>query len=176
MINWNNTLSKIITTLLYMQIQKLLYYNDIKKSYCLCIFTYLYEEVFMLAHDVMKHLNYNYIHEWLTDNFYLLNISKHLYNFIWHCLQCQNIQTLQHCFYELMQFIFTSLQLFYIFTINFILVLLISSQSDNYNMILSIIDKFSKTVMFISEWKIMTVKNWVIYLLNCLILLNWDLL
>lgn len=73
-----------------------------------------------------------------------------------------------------MQSILMSSQSFYILIINFILILLTSS--EDYNTILLITDKFSKTVIFISDWKTMTAENWAIELLNHLILLNWDLL
>ena len=62
----------------------------------------------MLIHDFMNHLDYAYTHEQFTDNLYLLNLSKHLYDYIHHCLQCKLIQTLQHCLYKSMQYIFMS--------------------------------------------------------------------
>ena len=130
----------------------------------------------MLAHDFMNHFDYAYIHEWLTDILYLLNLLKHLYDYIHHCSQCQYMQTSRHKFYESMQVIFTFSWSFHILIINFILVLLISLSLDNYDIILLVISKFSKTVIFIFKWKIMTAKNWVICLMNYLTLLNWDLL
>ena len=113
------------------------------------------------------------MHKHLTDNLYLFDLLKHLYEYIHHCLQCQLIQTSKCSFYEFMQFIFTLLWLFHIFTINFILVLL--TLSDRHNIIFFVTDKFSKTIIFISGQKTMTMKNWVIYLLDQLILLNWSL-
>ena len=58
-----------------------------------------------------------------------------------------------------MQSILTPLQSFHILTINFILALLILLSSDNYDIILSVTDKFSKIITFISEQKIMTAED-----------------
>ena len=176
MIQHNDVLnSSNATTLPYVCIWGLLYYKDIEKKHQLCISTYLYEEVFVLAHNFMNHFRYVHMHERLTDNLYLSDLSKHLYEYIHHCSHCQLMQTSRHSSYEFMQSIFTSLWSFHILTIDFILILPASGSPDNYNIIFSVTDKFSKTVIFISEQKIMTVKNWAISLMNHLILLNWDL-
>ena len=149
-IQHNNALdSGNAATLSYMCIQELLYYKDIKKRHQLCIFTYLYEEVFILAHNFMNHLRYVHIHEKLTDNLYLSDLSKHLHEYIHHCSQCQLMQTLEYSSYEFMQSIFMSSWLFHILTIDFILILF--TLSDRHNTIFFIIDKFSKTVIFISR-------------------------
>ena len=51
MIKWNDVFdSENTVTLFYTCIQNLLYYKNFKKSYWLCIFTYLYEEIFVLVH------------------------------------------------------------------------------------------------------------------------------
>lgn len=151
MIQKNENLNINAAKLSYICIQDLIYYINIEKNYCLCLFTYLYEEVFALMHNFIKHLNYKYTHKQLTDNLYLSDLLKYLYKFIWHCSQYQYMQTLQHHFYELMQSIFISSQLLHILIINFILVLSISQSFNNYNTILSVIDKFSKIIIFISE-------------------------
>ena len=169
MIKWNDILdSEDTVTLLYTCIQNLLYYKNFEKSYQLCIFTYLYEEIFVLIHT--DHLEYTWIHECLIDNLYLLNLLKYLHNFIQHCFQCQHIQTSQHRFYESMQSTLILLQSFYVLIINFILILL--TIFDEYNIILLITDKFSKTITLVSEQKIMTTEKWVVKLMNHLALLN----
>ena len=59
--------------------------------------------------------------------------------------------------------------------IDFILTLSVFSLSDNFDTILSVTDKFSKTIILILRCKIMTAKDWAIRLMNHLALLNWDL-
>ena len=172
MIKHNNTLnSENAATLFYTYIQNLLYYKNLEKSYWLCISTYLYEEIFILIH--ISHSEYTQIHEHLIDNLYLLNLLKHFYDFIQHCSQCQHMQTSQHRLYKSMQSILTFSWSFHVLIINFILALL--TTSDEYNIILLITDKFSKTIILIFKQKIMTAEEWVVRLMNCLILLNWDL-
>ena len=82
MIIKNNVLDINIIMLLYIHIYSLLYYKNIKKSYWLCISSYLYEKVFILIHDVMRHSEYAKIHECLIDNLYLSDLLKHLYKYI----------------------------------------------------------------------------------------------
>ena len=173
MITRNDVLNINAATLLYTHIHSLLYYKNIEKNYWLCISLYLYEEVFVLIHDVMRHSEYTRIHECLINNLYLLNLLKHLHKYIQHCLQCQLIQTSKCNLYKFMQFILTSLWLFYVLIIDFILVL--SASLKDYNIILSVTDKFNKTMIFILRQKIMITENWTIQLLNHLALLNWDL-
>jgi hypothetical protein len=64
---------------------------------------------------------------------------------------------------------------FHTLTIDFILALSVIKASETYETIMSVTDKFSKTVTLISERNTMTVKDWAICLLNCLALLNWEL-
>ena len=68
--------SKNTALLLYVHVQDLLYYKNIKKSYCLCIFSYLYGEVFALAHNSMRHSEYTCTHKRLTDSLYLSDLLK----------------------------------------------------------------------------------------------------
>ena len=173
MIQKNDSLNVNTATLSYVQIWGLLYYKNIEKKHHLCISSYLYEDMFTLTHDFIDHPEYAWTHKWLIDSLYLSDLSKHLHQYIQHCSQCQLMQTSKHSLYELMQSILTSLQSFHILTIDFILVL--SILSDRYDTVMSVTDKFSKIIMFIPEWKIFTVKNWVTHLMNCLALLNWDL-
>jgi len=105
----------------------------------------------------MSHSGYTETHKKLIDSLYIYNLSKYLYNYIQHCLQCQSMQTLHHQLYESLQSILTFSQSFYIITVNIILALLITS--EEYDSILSVINKFSKAVSFISERKTMTEDN-----------------
>ena len=159
-IQCNNTLnSDNAATLSYVCIKELLYYKDIEKKHQLCISTYLYEKVFILVYDFMNYLEYICTHKKIIDNLYLSDLLKHFHEYIHYCSQCQLMQTFKYSFYKFMQFILTSLQLFHILMIDFIFVLSDLKSFNNYDIIFLVTDKFSKTVIFISEWKIMTAKN-----------------
>lgn len=157
----------------YTMVWGLIYYKNIEWGYWLCISAILYKKVFKLAHNFMRHSGYAHTHKRLTDSLYLLNLFKHLHEYICHCSQCQLMQTPHHHPYEAMQFILMPSRPFYIITIDFILTL--SQSTERFNTIMSVTDKFSKAVTFISEWKIMTAEDWAISLMNQLALLNWGL-
>ncbi len=175
MLNNNNTLGLNVTKLSYKLKNKLVYYKDIEKKPCLCIPHSLHDKVFKLAHDEMKHSEYTWTHERLTDALYIYDLFKNLHKYLWHCLQCQLNQTPCHKPYEMLQSILALLRPFHTLTIDFILVLSVIKASETYETIMSVTDKFSKTVTLISERNTMTVKDWAICLLNHLALLNWEL-
>jgi hypothetical protein len=111
-------------------------------------------------------IDWRSLHLWLVQN---------LHKYLWHCLQCQLNQTPHHKPYEVLQSILSLLRPFHTLTIDFILALSVIKASETYETIMSVTDKFSKTVTLISERDTMTVKDWAICLLNCLALLNWEL-
>ena len=111
----------------------------------------------MLTHDEMSHSDYVRTHKRLIEDLYLCNLSKHLYEYIQHCSQCQLMQISRHQLYDVMQSILMSSQPFHTITIDFILTLFTTKKEMN--CVLSITDKFSKTVTFIPEKTIMTVKD-----------------
>lgn len=175
MIHHNNALNIDMNaaSLSYTMVWGLIYYKNIEQGYQLCIPAILYKKVFELAHNFMRHSGYVCMHKWLIDSLYLLNLFKHLHKYIHHCLQCQLMQTPHHCSYKAMQFILTPSRPFHIIIIDFILTL--PQSTEGFNIIMSVTDKFSKAVTFISEWKIMTAEDWAISLMNWLALLNWGL-
>lgn len=142
------------TKLSYNIIWNLLYYKDTDKEYWLCISFNFHKKVFLLTHNSMSHSDYTKTHKKLMKSLYIHNLSKHLHNYIQHCSQCQLMQTSHYWSYKSLQLILTLSQFFHIITVNFILTLLITS--EEYDSILSVMNKFSKTVSFISEKKIIT--------------------
>jgi len=170
----NNTLRSDVTRLLYEIRDNLIFYKDLKKELCLCILKSLYDRMFKIVYDDIDHSEYAQTHKKLIDLLYFYNLLKNLHKYIQHCSQCQLSQTLHYKSYDVLQLIITSSHSFYTLTINFILILSLS-KSDKYNTIISVTDKFSKAITLISDWDIIIMKDWVIVLLNCLALLNWDL-
>ncbi len=175
MLNNNNTLGLNAAKLPYELKNRLVYYKDIEKRPHLCISHSLHDKVFKLAHDKIRHSEYAQTHKRLTDALYIYDLFKNLHKYLQHCLQCQLNQTPHHKPYEVLQSILSLLRPFYTLTIDFILALSVIKASETYKTIMSVTDKFSKTVTLISERDTMTVKDWAICLLNCLALLNWGL-
>ena len=88
------------------------------------------------------------------QDLYIHNLLKQLHEFIQYCLQYQLNQTLHYLLYDSMQSILSSSQLFHIISLNFILEL--STSTEAFNTVMSVTDKFSKAVTFVSEkitWK-----------------------
>jgi hypothetical protein len=112
--------------------------------------------VFKLAHDKMRHSEYTWMHEidWHSLHLWLV---QNLHEYLWHCLQCQLNQTPHHKPYGATINPFTAAP-FHTLTIDFILALSVIKASETYETIMSVTDKFSKTVTLISERNTMTVK------------------
>jgi len=170
----NNALRSNVTRLLYEIRDDLIFYKDLEKEPHLCILKSLYDRMFKIVYDDIDYSEYAQIHERLINLLYFYDLSKNLYEYIQHCLQCQLSQTLHYKSYDVLQSIITSSYSFHTLTIDFILTLSLS-KSDKYNTIILVTDKFSKAITLISDWDIITAEDWAIALLNYLALLNWDL-
>ncbi len=139
-----------------------------------CALRLLYQQAQTFSPNIWGISDQN-MHKKLTDALYIYDLFKNLHEYLQHCLQCQLNQTPCHKPYGVLQSIFALLCSFHTLTIDFILALSVIKASETYETIMSVTDKFSKTVTLISERDTMTVKDWAICLLNHLALLNWEL-
>ena len=155
--------------------KNLIYFDNVKWEAYLCISYDLVKKVFQLAHDELDHTSYAHTHECLSQGLYIYNMMTHLYEYIQACSQCQLNQILWHTLYELMQSILMSLWPFHTVTLDFILILSVSSPSDCFDSVMSVTDKFSKTVTFVPEKKMWGDKEWATVLLLQLDLISWGL-
>ena len=105
-------------------------------------------EVFKLAYNGIRYSGYARTHEKLTSSIYIYNIITKLYKYLRYYPHYQLYQILRYLLYGLLQPIYTPLYLFHIIMINFILTLSKAFIDKNY--IISVIDKFSKTLTFIA--------------------------
>ena len=83
-------------------------------------------------------------------------------------------QTFYYLFYEALQLIISFSKPFHIITIDFIVILL-KFKKIKFNYVISIIDKFSKAVTFITNYIAKSNKWWTIELFNHFTLINWKL-
>ena len=107
-------------------------------------------EIFKLAHNEIRYFNYVYTHKRFTKKLYIFNIITKFYKFIRHCSYCQLNQISRYKLYNFLQSIFSFAKSFHILIIDFILTLS-KSLSNECDYILSVIDKFSKVIIFISS-------------------------
>ena len=106
------------------------------------------QKIFKIVHDD-SHSKYARCYEIISSNYYIRGLIRYLRNYFKHCSKCQIFQTKKYKFYDLFQSILTSSISFYIIIINFVLTLLLSAKDWNY--LMSIICKFIKRILLISD-------------------------
>ena len=84
----------------YKVIDDLLYFDDDERGLRFCVSTVMKAEVFKLTHNEMRHFDYVYTHERLTEELYIFNITTKFHEFIRHCFYCQLNQTPRHKLYD----------------------------------------------------------------------------
>ena len=125
-------------------------------------------KILKLAHDFIYY-DFNQLLACFNEFFIYKNIYF-LKQYINYCLECNVNHLKKHCSYSFLQLIFTSAIFFHILILNFILVL-----SDNeYNVILTVVDKFAKKITLISEKITWTAEQWAEKLFECLIIADWE--
>ena len=146
----NATLKKNAAIILYKIIDDLLYFDDDEKNLRFYILMIMKAEVFKLIYNEIKHFNYARTYKRLIEKLYIFNMITKLYKFIRHCPHYQLNQIPRHKLYDFLQSIFSPAKSFHTLIIDFILTFP-KSLSDECDCILSIIDKFSKIIIFISN-------------------------
>ena len=146
----NVALKKNAAIILYKIIDDLLYFDDDERDLRFYVLMIMKAEVFKLAHNEMRHFNYVRTHKRLIEELYIFNMITKFYKFIRHCSHCQLNQISRYKLYDSLQSIFSSVKSFHILIIDFILTFP-KSLSDECDCILSMIDKFSKVIIFIFD-------------------------
>jgi hypothetical protein len=171
---FKNTLTKLSFTL---KIDDLIYCSDqialehVYEFKKLCISSIIIKNILNIAHD-SEHFDFAKCYDIISFFWYIHELTKHLRQYLRHCLKCQVFQIRRHKFYDSLQSVFTSNVLFHIITIDFILAL---SDIDKHDCAMFVICKFSKRVCLILEkisWK---TRDWVLILLFRLKIMNWRL-
>ena len=148
----NATLKKNALIMSYKIIDDLFYFDDDERSLRLYMLIIIKIEVFKLTHNEIRCFNYAYIYKRFIEELYIFNIITKLHKFMRHYPHCQLNQISRYKLYDFLQSIFSSIKPFYILIIDFILTLSKSlSLLNEYDCILSIINKFFKIVTFIFD-------------------------
>jgi hypothetical protein len=125
-----------------------------------------------MTHNDFAHADFHCAFVTISKTLYIRRFAHHLRQYIEYCSQCLLNQIKRHKSYKSLVFISFSKISFHIKSMNFIFTLLLSKKFD---IILTIIDKFFKEKLLMSDrntWKIM---NWALNLLRYLQLCNWEL-
>ena len=124
-----------------------------------------------MIHDE-NHLNFVKCYEKINAFYYIRDFSRYLKDYLKHYSKCLIFQTQRHQSYDFLQLILTPSIPFHIIIINFILTL---SLFDNFDILMSIICKFFKCVLLISNNVKWSVEEWKKILLNRLNVVDWNL-
>ena len=138
-----------------------------------CAFFAVLQDIFDIIHDFNDHSDFDKSYELIMFVWYIRDLIKHFKHYLKHCSKCQINQTRKHKSFESLQFILSSSTLFYVITIDFVLV--ISSSHTELNNVMSVTCKFSKKITIVLEKDIWTAKDWVTALLKRFDLIDWNL-
>ena len=120
----------------------------------LCISALCDQKIFRIIYNNNQHLDKNRCYQRIINFFYLSRLFKKLRRYIEHCLACQLNQIKRYRFYNELIFIFSFFYLFYTLILNFIVDLL-----DAFNVLLIVIEKLSRRIIFIFDKTTYIVEN-----------------
>ena len=141
-----------------------------KKRQRLCISASLDKEILILTHDKNQHFDINRCYARISENLYISHLFRKLRQYISHCFNCQLNQIKRHKSYEKLLSISTSTTLFHTIFMNFVM-----SISNNMNIFLIIICKFSKRVIIFADKTIFSTEKWANLVLKRLQTTNWNI-
>ena len=146
------------------------YINDYINK--LCIFKNLIKKVFELVHDKIHHKKFHQIYDKLGSVF-IQQLTKHLRNYIKYCPTCNLHRTERHKSLNELHSINNPYISFY--TINMDFVVGLSKIDADANKFFTIIDKFSKKILFIPGKHSYKTENWTNIILKKLMKHDWKL-
>ena len=123
----------------------LIYYIDIEYRR-LCISKIMKKKVFKLIHDDNIYTNIYKYYNQLIKTLFISRLSRKIRRYIKHYFNYQLTQIKRHRLYDKLMFIVSSSYFFHIIIMNFVLTL-----SNNLNVVLIVIDKFFRRIIFIID-------------------------
>lgn len=126
----------------------LIYYtsSNIDKHTRLCILIIQKKDIFQAIHN-KYYTNVHRCFHRITKTLYILQLLRKLQAYVEHCFACQVNQIKRHRSYNKLILISLSSYFFYTIVINFVIELL-----NKYNVLLTIIDKFSRRLLLLSSY------------------------
>ena len=137
--------------------KSLLYYKRAEADH-LVIFTTMRDEIFRLTHNENSYIRLYQCYQQIFKSLYVYRFTHYLKKYLQHCSACQLNQIKHHCLYNALTSI-TSLNLsFHTVIMNFI-----DGLSEvkliEYNIILSVMNKFLKRITLLLDKDIHTAVN-----------------
>ena len=166
------------THLFFERINELIYRKELSDetfsfvSKKMCVSHSMIEKILIIIHND-EHFDFDRTYEWAICSWYIRDLISHLKRFLKNCAKCNVNRTRRHKSFESLQSILSSSISFHILTIDFVLVL--SKSNIDLNVFMSIICKFNKRIIAISEKNTWKAFDWTTVMLERLNLANWDL-
>lgn len=171
---YNKDIMKWLKKLHFAYWNGLIYYiDDTNEHKCLCISSQFEKKIFKIVHDHQHHSGFHRTYNYISASLFLQHLTRHLKTYILHCSECQINQMKRHALYESLHSISILSIFFHTITMNFILTLSFTSDYDN---LLTVMNKFIKCMLLLSETFIYSAVNWTNMLLSDLIDHNWEIL
>ena len=136
----------------------------------ICIPSSLEKEIFQLAHDANAHAGIHRCYSRVVDTIFIPRLSGKLRRYIQHCPSCQLSQTKRHRPYGELMPITSPPQPFHTIAMDFIVGL-----PGEWNMILTVTDKFSRRVMVILGKDTWSASQWANALMDRLLQADWGM-
>ena len=139
----------------------------------MCVSHSMIEKILTMIHND-EHFDFDRTYERTICSWYVRELIDHLKRFLKNCAKCNVNRTRRHKSFESLQSILSPSISFHILTIDFVLAL--SKSHIDLNVFMSIICKFNKRIIAISEKNTWKTSDWATIMLERLNLANWDLL
>ena len=138
----------------------------------MCVSASLVENILTIIHNE-KHFDFDRIYERIVSSWYIRGLISRFIRFLKRCLKCNTNRIRRHKSFDSLQFIMSFSISFHTLTIDFVLTL--SASRTEFNVLMSIICKFSKRITVVSKKNIWKTFEWAIAMLKRLDLRDWEL-
>ena len=150
----------------------LLYLQQKLDSNRLCISNTCQKRILQYVHDEHVHEEIHWIHDLLRRSVFMFRMTIKIKKYVTACLTCQLFKFFRQRFYKKLQFIKFLAESLTKFSLNFIVILLMTLTENN--TIMFVTNKFSKHIKMILEKKILFAKKWkVLYWRH--VFKNWNI-
>ena len=166
------------TTILFIKIDELIYRKEISDNASLfvskkmCVSTFFVNDILHMIHNE-NHFEFDRIYEKIICSWYIRDLISRLKKFLKHCSKCNVNRTKRHKSFDSLQSILFSSISFHTLIIDFVLAL--SKSHIDLNVLMSVICKFSKRIIVISEKDTWKALKWTTTMLDRLNFENWEL-
>ena len=138
-------------------VNDLLYFGDFFNKIRLYLFKKFEKKIFYQTHNENAYIEFNKTYKVITNNYFFRKLTRRLHYYIHHYYKCNINQTKRYTKYDSLTSIIEPLISHHTIAVDFILTL--SKTTKGINIIMLIIYKFSKRIIFIFDKNIFSTEN-----------------